>query len=89
MIQINLIILYLIGKTKRKSIDISNHYTVLFSEILSSWSKLPRRDKGLICSTNANWSSRFGKVFGVIPFDSTPIRKCSELVIFEILIKYH
>ena len=80
------IFLYLIGNTIRKSKNTLNYYTILFSEVLSSWNKMPRRDKGLICSTYLSKAERYGKVFVVVPFDSTPIRKYSDKKIFEILI---
>lgn len=38
----------------RSSANTSNHYTVLFSELLPSWKNIPKRNRSLICSTSAD-----------------------------------
>lgn len=38
----------------RKSANTSNHYTIMFSELLPSWKNIPKRNKSLICSTSVS-----------------------------------
>lgn len=61
------------GKDIRKSANTSNYYTILFSQILKSWNKIPKRDHALICSTSNGIASSYGydDAFIIVPFDST------------------
>ena len=51
---------------------------VNLSTILSSWKNFPRRDLGIICSTDPGRSRSYGEVFIMIPFDNTKIGICSD-----------
>lgn len=63
-------------KFTRSSANTSNYYTLLFSGLLPSWKNTPRRDKAAICSSSASYARDYGKVYYIIPFDSTTIGIC-------------
>lgn len=60
------------GKELRASANTQNYYTVLLNH-LTSWSKFPKRDHSLICTTSETTAEDFGSgnVFEIIPFDSS------------------
>lgn len=54
---------------KRKSVDTSNHYTVILDELIAEKNKdYPLRSGSIICSTSAEYAKRFGTVYAVIPY---------------------
>jgi len=55
------------SKYDRMSKNTGNFYTVLFSEILPSWKKYPKRSKSLICSSSESGASSYGNPFAVFP----------------------
>lgn len=62
------------GKETRASAYTSNYSTLLFSDYLSSWSKYPKRNKALTCSTNPKKAFGYGNskdLYWVVPFDTT------------------
>ena len=62
----------------RKSANTSNYYTVLFSDILPSWKKFPRRDESWICTTSFNEAVGYGKVYGVFPLGDPLLGICPK-----------
>lgn len=61
-------------KSERISTNTSNHYTVLLDN--NPYNKqigLPKRSKSLIASTDRSYADRYGLLFAVVPFDTTPI----------------
>lgn len=61
------------GKETRASANTSNQYTLLFSDVLPSWSAYPKRNKSLICSNALDVAKNYGTVYEVIPYDTTTI----------------
>lgn len=67
---------------ERKSRNTSNEYTLLFSHILPSWSKWPKRSRSLICSEIYSYARGYthgsGKAepFIVMPLDNPKIAIC-------------
>ena len=61
----------------RKSSSTSNFYTVIIDNS-PAWSKYPKRSQSLVCSTNFEYASGYGKTYLVIPIDGVPIGVCSE-----------
>lgn len=56
---------------ERKSIKISNHYTKIIDEQLTSLNPLyPLRSKSIICTNHDGHAKNFGKLYAVIPFDN-------------------
>lgn len=66
------------NRSERKSANTTNEYTYLFSEILDSWKKYPKRNKSIICSTSEKYAADYGNVYYVIPFDKTSIGICPQ-----------
>lgn len=62
---------------KRYSLQDYNWSNLLLSN-LNSWSEYPKRDKSLIFSSNKLYSSNYGNVYVVIPFDNIKIAICSD-----------
>jgi len=54
-----------------------NYYTMFFSNF-PSWSKYPKRDNGLICSTSKDYASDYGAVHRCYPMNGAPIGVCPE-----------
>ena len=56
---------------KRKSENTYNVYTRLFSDVLSSWKKYPKRNRSFICSTNFVYANSYvnsnSKVYCMLP----------------------
>lgn len=57
----------------RKSANVDNYYTLLFSDILDSWKNIPKRNKSLICTTDEKYSKQYGSTYYVIPYDNSDI----------------
>jgi hypothetical protein len=51
----------------------NNIYTILFSEILPSWSKYPKRNHCIIGSTSENSTFMYGETFIVLPKDGSKL----------------
>jgi hypothetical protein len=51
---------------ERKSAYTSNHYNILFSEILSSWSEYPKRNNSIICTSNSEKAEGYNDDNGII-----------------------
>jgi hypothetical protein len=56
--------------------DNTNIYTVLFSELLPSWSNYPKRNHSLICSSNLESASDYGDLFLILPKNDTKLGIC-------------
>lgn len=72
------------GETTRKSAHTSNHYTILFSELLPSWKNIPKRNKALVCTTEWDKAAAYGNPYIVIPFDETIIAETHKADIWNI-----
>jgi hypothetical protein len=69
--------IYHIVPGQRKSEDMeTNYYTELLSNILPSWNDYPKRDQGVICTTNADTANNYGKSFIILPKNYTDIGIC-------------
>lgn len=68
----------------RKSVNTTNHYTVILDEFLPKLG-YPKRSASLICGTYANKSyvSSYGTIFAIIPFNGVKIGVCPEFDVFE------
>lgn len=70
------------SKGNRKSINTSNHYTIIIDDILQSKDKnYPLRSKSIICANNYNLNTavQFGeKVYAIFPYDNTIIGATSK-----------
>lgn len=67
------------SKAERVSANTSNEYNILFSHILPSWQKFPKRNRSLICSGNygrANSYSGGNKAYIVMPLGNPLIAIC-------------
>lgn len=62
------------SKGFRKSVEGSNHYTVILDHYLKS-KKLPMRSKSIICAsyTNRDHAAVFGKMNAIFPYDEAQI----------------
>jgi hypothetical protein len=70
-------------KVKRKSANTGNGYTILFSEVLDSWKKYPRRDQSVICTNEYSVAKSYAEldednVFVMLPINNTPIGICPK-----------
>ena len=76
------------NKYTRRSANTFNHYTLLFSELLSSWKNIPPRNKALICTTDINYateySSNYDNIFAVIPYDNVTIGETNKADIWNL-----
>ena len=52
---------------ERKSSNTTNHYTLLFSEILSSWQNYPKRNRSFICTSDKSYAQEYGSLYSVFP----------------------
>jgi len=52
------------------------NYMTLLMDNLPSWKEYPKRSKSIICSTNPDYTSEYGKVNHVIPYDNAVIGVC-------------
>jgi hypothetical protein len=70
--------IYQISPSLRKSRDgiSDNIYTTLFSEILPSWSKYPKRNHCIIGITENNRIGQYGKRFIILPKNGTELGIC-------------
>jgi hypothetical protein len=71
---------------ERKSAHTDNYYNTLFSDILSSWSKYPKRNNSIICSTSFRYASNYANddnLFYVFPKNGAKLGICPTLDIFS------
>ena len=64
----------------RKSQNLVNIYTPLFSHYLPSWKNFPPRDECAVCSNNINYASNYAQQnpFIIFPVNNTKIGVCSQ-----------
>ncbi len=65
------------AKFNRESRNTLNHYTLLMDN-LPSWKNYPKRSKSIICTTDYNGTTNYGRRFRVIPETSSMIGICSK-----------
>jgi len=51
----------------------TSNFTTLLLDNLPSWKGWPKRSKGIICSTDEEYSEDYGRIFYVIPYDSAKV----------------
>lgn len=73
----------LISPGDRISANTSNEYTILFSDVLSSWKKYPKRNHSIICSTDYKYADTYGTSYIIIPFDNTNVGICPSYDFWE------
>ena len=66
------------SENERKSANTTNHYTILFSEILPSWRSYPRRDRSWICTSDEYNAASYGSLYNVFPVGD-PILGCMSI----------
>jgi hypothetical protein len=55
-----------------------NFYTTLFSEVLPSWSKYPKRNHSIICINDSDLSEEYGNTYIIFPKNGSIIGGCPE-----------
>jgi hypothetical protein len=66
----------------RTSANTTNEYNMLFSEVLPSWHKFPKRNKSFICATSKDVAGGYGIKYYVFPFGNPNIGICPEIDIW-------
>ena len=61
----------------RRSANTKNYYT-LINDNSKAWSKYPKRSQSLICTTDVNYTSSYGKSYTVFPYDGAKIGVCPK-----------
>lgn len=75
-------------KGGRKSVNTTNHYTVIFDELIAEKSSdYPLRSKSIICSTDTSTAKSYGHLYNVIPYNDVKIGLVPEDDIWHIDIK--
>lgn len=75
-------------KGKRKSQNTSNHYTLIFDELIAEKNKdYPLRSASIIASTDRNYAKKYGTVYNVIPYDDTWIGVVPSEDIWDLRVK--
>jgi len=64
-------------KSRRDSSSSSGFYSLIIDNS-GFWSGYPKRSRSLICSPSRSYSSNFGTVYLVIPFDNSNFGVCPE-----------
>ena len=67
------------SRLKRESANTGNHYNVLFSEILPSWTSFPKRNRSWICSNNKDYAFNFGTPHYVFPVGDPLLGICPDM----------
>jgi hypothetical protein len=67
----------------RTSAYTNNYYTMLFSEILPSWSKYPKRNHSIICTTNHKKTEAYGERYIIFPKNGTKLGICPQNDIWD------
>jgi hypothetical protein len=75
------------SKGKRKSQQVSNHYTILMDES-PYYKNYPKRRSSIICTTNISQTTNYGETFAIYPIDNTVIAVCPEYDIWYTRLAY-
>lgn len=70
----------------RKSINTTNHYTLIIDEQLKKIKDAPLRTNSLMCATKTSTASIYGTIYAIFPYDGVQLGRCVSDDIWDVIV---